>query len=559
MSRFSSPAVALIVILCASVSLSRADEQAQAKLDEAIELQLEAKTPADLKQVVALCEEAIKGGLDEANEKFAKELVASTLFDFSKQVAQVLISRPAVNNAEWQKLHKDAMRDLEKAIEFGAQSGEANLLLARLAAFPGGDENKAREAATRAVDALKEDKETLAEALVIRAGLRKDGEKRLADLNAALEANPASPQALQLRGLHYISEKKFEEAIQDLTQVLEKNANNLTALQTLTQALMQLGKFEEAEAQITKLIEGNPKSPLGYRMRAALHAQQKQFDKAVKDLSQALEIEPNDVGARLARAQIYQQQEDYKNARRDVDDALDLRPGLVAAVELRVQIAAAQGRYQAAIDDLNDLIQHAPNNDQYRLQLGLLYSEDKRPRKAIEEYTKVLQRQAENWRILQLRGNTLLNIGDHKKAVADFEAALERAPDDDGLLNNLAWVLATSPEENVRDGKRAVELGRRACEVTEFKEAHILSTFAAAFAEVGDFENAKKWSAKAVALEEKEIEAEENAELREALTEQLQQLKSELESYQQEKPWRERQEIKENPDPIESTGNSLDT
>ncbi len=558
MSRFASPTAVLFAILCAAGSLLHADEKAQAKLDEAIELQLEAKTPADLKRVVALCEEAIKGGLDEANEKFAKELVSSTLFDFTKQVAQVLISRPAVNNADWQKLHQEAIKNLQRAIEYGADSGPANLLLARLSSLPGGDDKQAKKAVDIAVEALAEDRKALAEALVIRAGLRSDAQQRLADLNAALEADPASPQARQLRGLHYIREKKFEEAIQDLTQVLERDGNNLTALQTLTQALVQLGKFDEAKAQIDKLIERNPKSPLGYRMRAALAAEQKQLDQAIKDLTQALEVEPRDIGSWLARAQLYQQKEDYKSARRDIEEVLDLRPGLVIAVELRAQIAAAQERYQDAIDDLKELIKHAPGNDQYRLQLGLLYAEDKRPRKAIEEYSKVLQRQSDNWRILQLRGNTFLNIGEHKKAVVDFEAALKGAPDDDGLLNNLAWLLATSPDDAVRNGKRSVELGRRACEATEFKAPHILSTYAAGFAELGDFENAKKWSAKAVDLEEKEIEAEEDADVRDALSEQLKQLKNELESYRQKKPWRERQEVEEDTDPSESTETSQD-
>jgi hypothetical protein len=34
-------------------------------------------------------------------------------------------------------------------------------------------------------------------------------------------------------------------------------------------------------------------------------------------------------------------------------------------------------------------------------------------------------------------------------------------------LNNLAWVLCTSPEDKLRDGKRAVELAAKACELTD--------------------------------------------------------------------------------------------
>jgi len=49
-----------------------------------------------------------------------------------------------------------------------------------------------------------------------------------------------------------------------------------------------------------------------------------------------------------------------------------------------------------------------------------------------------------------------------------------------GVLNNFAWVLATSPNDEVRSGKRSDELASKACEVTKYEQPHILSTLAAA-------------------------------------------------------------------------------
>ena len=69
------------------------------------------------------------------------------------------------------------------------------------------------------------------------------------------------------------------------------------------------------------------------------------------------------------------------------------------------------------------------------------------------------------------------------------------------MLNNFAWVLATSPDDDVRDGKRAVELATKAGELTERERAHILSTLAAAYAETGDFDAARKWSQKSVDMQ----------------------------------------------------------
>ena len=85
------------------------------------------------------------------------------------------------------------------------------------------------------------------------------------------------------------------------------------------------------------------------------------------------------------------------------------------------------------------------------------------------------------------------------------------------MLNNLAWVLATSPDDELRDGKRAIELAKPACEVTEYKQAHILSTLAASYAESGDFDTAVEWSKKAVDVGAEKLKG---------------QLTKELESYQ---------------------------
>ena len=131
-----------------------------------------------------------------------------------------------------------------------------------------------------------------------------------------------------------------------------------------------------------------------------------------------------------------------------------------------------------------------------------------------------------------------MSIGKHAEAIADFEILLKQKPDDDNILNNFAWVLATSPDDKLRDGQRAIKLATKACEVTEYKKAHILSTLAAAYAETGDFETATKWSGKAVEMGVKEKEVDD-------------QLKKELESYQQKKPWRERQTIEEKADPVQ--------
>ena len=58
------------------------------------------------------------------------------------------------------------------------------------------------------------------------------------------------------------------------------------------------------------------------------------------------------------------------------------------------------------------------------------------------------------------------------------------------MLDELAWLLATYPDSNSRDGAEAVRLAERACALTDRRVPAFLATLAAAYAEAGDFPRA---------------------------------------------------------------------
>ncbi len=173
---------------------------------------------------------------------------------------------------------------------------------------------------------------------------------------------------------------------------------------------------------------------------------------------------------------------------------------------------------------MEELKNIAPDNAELLLQLGMFYVADKRTQQGIDIFSQILGEDSHNWMAHRARGDAYLNLGKQAEALADYEAALESQPENSGILNNLAWLLATSPDEKLRDGKRAVELATSACKLTKYEEAHILSTLAAGYAEMGDFTSAVHWSEEAVAV---------------GRASQKEQLAKELQSYHDKKPWRE--------------------
>jgi tetratricopeptide (TPR) repeat protein len=122
------------------------------------------------------------------------------------------------------------------------------------------------------------------------------------------------------------------------------------------------------------------------------------------------------------------------------------------------------------------------------------------------------------------RASAREQLGQHLQVIADYEKAIELDPEDLLSYNNLAWILATSPNEEHRNGERAIELATEACKLSGFDSWFCLGTLAAAYAEVGDFEEARNFAKES---------------LRRAPVQERQGCGERLRLYKEERPYRE--------------------
>jgi tetratricopeptide (TPR) repeat protein len=82
-------------------------------------------------------------------------------------------------------------------------------------------------------------------------------------------------------------------------------------------------------------------------------------------------------------------------------------------------------------------------------------------------------------------------------ALAEFQLAVKYGPDWPEALNGLAFLLATHPKAESRNGAEAVRLAERACAMTGTNQPRFWSTLDTAYAEVGRFSDAIRTAEKA--------------------------------------------------------------
>jgi len=97
-----------------------------------------------------------------------------------------------------------------------------------------------------------------------------------------------------------------------------------------------------------------------------------------------------------------------------------------------------------------------------------------------------------------------LRKGDEAGAIAYYEQTLRFKPDSMAAHNNLAWIYATTTQTSLRNGARALELAHEADQITHGNNAMVLRTLAAAYAGLGQFNDAQETAQRAIALAEKQ-------------------------------------------------------
>ena len=95
-----------------------------------------------------------------------------------------------------------------------------------------------------------------------------------------------------------------------------------------------------------------------------------------------------------------------------------------------------------------------------------------------------------------------IRLGRYEQAIENLNKVIQVDPENTAITNGLAWLLATCENSFLRNPVQAIALAKRACELTEYKDAYILDTLAVAYASAGKFNEAVTTAKQAVNIAE---------------------------------------------------------
>ena len=249
---------------------------------------------------------------------------------------------------------------------------------------------------------------------------------------------------------------------------------------------------------------------------------------AEQSLRTALAIEPTNAVAQLGIAELLDKRGQIDQAVLQLHQLLEHHQGYANGHLKLAALLTSQHQFETAIEHARCATALAPNNGIAWFILGQIHTQRNDLDGAVHAFRQALRVTPEDAEIHHRLGLALAALGQFDAMQQQMHRAIRMKPDSSAPLNDLAWILSTHDDANIRQPETAVRLAQQACELTGGQEATSLDTLAAAYAASDQFERALVTARKAL---DSALEAD-NAELAD-------QIRERLKLYGQNKPYRE--------------------
>jgi len=319
-------------------------------------------------------------------------------------------------------------------------------------------------------------------------------------------------------------QNKYDQAIALYNQALSYKPTFPETHFFLGNAFDELNRPDEAVAEYEKALWFKPMQEQTHIFLGIVLGKQKKYEAAITNYEAALQITPDSAPAHNNLARILQTEGKFDEAIGHYRAALAIDPKLAIAHNNLGILLLQKSDPAGGTAELREALRLNPTNGETMFNLGLALNQQSQWHEAADLLSKTVGPNSPDAKAHYEFGRALAHVNKTRDAMREFASALLLQPDYADALDALAWIAATDADDANRNGAQAVVMAKRACELTQNTDAEKLKTLAAARAEIGDFDGAKKTVNQALATAG-------NEELR-TLCRQM------ADSFAQAKPWR---------------------
>jgi tetratricopeptide (TPR) repeat protein len=249
----------------------------------------------------------------------------------------------------------------------------------------------------------------------------------LADMNKAVDRDPAYPAAYAARGLLHLQMGETALGKIDLDKASALGTRNAGVQSGLGLLAMSEGRLDDAVVAFTRAMDMAPNNIFALRMRANVFKTLGQTDKALADLDELLEMDPKAAEAYVNKADLYFGQGDLQKALEATDAALTLTPNEPSLLVLRAALLSKLDRREEADRAFETSLRIRPMASTYLTRAQNRPKADFQARQTDIDAAEKLE--PDNLSVISMRANLLLDRGKGQQALALLSKSITAHPD----------------------------------------------------------------------------------------------------------------------------------
>jgi tetratricopeptide (TPR) repeat protein len=333
------------------------------------------------------------------------------------------------------------------------------------------------------------------------------------DVNKPELAEPLLQKPLTVAGLRgaalfqmgrvALARRDYEAAVRYLKEALVEEPQATQIHYPLAMAYRGLGDIASARSHLQRRGEGEPNiddplvDELGKLLRGARTqyfraieaARDGHYQEAVESFRQGLALDPENVNARVSFARSLYLSGDRDAAQAQLAEALRRDPEHALGNFLMGVLLQERGSTEAALSHFRMTLAADPEHGGASFYLGNASMRAGRYAEAAEYYRRTVRAEPKHLPARLSEAMALLRAGaPHSQVKERLEEAMAEHPDQQIIRYALARLLATSPDDSVRDGERALALAKQL--FNGFNSLENAETLAMAYAEMGRYKDA---------------------------------------------------------------------